>query len=90
MFRPFSSMMSRKSAIRGLSAGALVGIFLAGAPVTALAEAGSNAGGPAGGAFMSSYGPSGSAAQPPYRYEASPGSGCPGPAQDAREAPVGL
>jgi hypothetical protein len=68
----FTSVQSKKAALRRLSAAALVGAAIIGAPVAALAEANGSAGGPAGGAFMSSYGPRGNWAKEPYPFQVSP------------------
>ena len=65
----FRSVTSKKAALRRLSATALVGAAIVGAPAAAFAEASDNAGGPAGGAFMSSYGPRGNWARQPYPFQ---------------------
>src|SRR3954454_2022712 len=67
----FTADRSRKAVLRRLSAVTLIGMFVLGAPLQAFAEAGSGSGGPAGGAFMSSYAPRGNLARAPYSNGAS-------------------
>jgi hypothetical protein len=69
----FSSSRSKGALIRRLSAVAVLGTGLVGASLQAHAEASPGDGGPAGGAFMSSYGSQGGTGRPMFASSASTG-----------------